>query len=48
MTLGIYAQAIASKTDHGAALDSLVGNGAERVLVEDYKVIQHEYESHDH
>ncbi len=25
MTLGVYAQVIASKTDHGAALDSLVG-----------------------
>jgi hypothetical protein len=24
-TLGIYAQVIASKTDHGAALDGLVG-----------------------
>ena len=25
MTLGVYAQVIASKTDHGAALDGLVG-----------------------
>lgn len=25
MTLGLYAQVIASKTDHGAALDGIVG-----------------------
>jgi hypothetical protein len=25
MTLGVYAQVIASRTDHGAALDGLVG-----------------------
>ena len=25
MTLGVYAKVIASKTDHGAALDGLVG-----------------------
>lgn len=28
MTLGIYAKVIATKTDHGAALDGLVGQSA--------------------
>ena len=27
MTLGLYAQVIASKTDHGAAMDELVHSG---------------------
>ena len=29
MTLGLYAKVIASKTDHGAALDSLVAQADE-------------------
>ena len=34
MTLGIYAKVIASKTDHGAALDGLIGRrlGTEKAL----------------
>lgn len=40
MTLGIYAQVIASKTDHGAALDDLVRGGRQREVGKSETTVQ--------